>query len=150
MYIYITYGTCYIVNNNQSKIKAYGNITSDFWCIRAVRSMNDASEKFSSLQELLKSAIFHRQQLKYEQTRRWANDIVNYFVFLCYCFSELLLLVIGKLFRKKEKKEKKWVKQNIYTVGEIFSVIHRLNNVSLLQFMSLFIYLFMHLFCQFY
>ncbi|XP_069992157.1 BLOC-1-related complex subunit 8 homolog isoform X2 [Penaeus vannamei] len=40
------------------------------YALGAVRSMNDASEKFSSLQELLKSAIFHRQQLKYEQTRR--------------------------------------------------------------------------------
>ncbi|XP_042855436.1 BLOC-1-related complex subunit 8 homolog [Penaeus japonicus] len=40
------------------------------YALGAVRSMNDASEKFTSLQELLKSAIFHRQQLKYEQTRR--------------------------------------------------------------------------------
>lgn len=38
----------------------------------AVRVMKDAGEKFTSLQELLKSAIFHRQQLKYEQTRRYA------------------------------------------------------------------------------
>lgn len=40
------------------------------YALSAVRTMNDAEEKFTSLQELLKSAIFHRQQLKYEQTRR--------------------------------------------------------------------------------
>ncbi|XP_069948484.1 BLOC-1-related complex subunit 8 homolog [Cherax quadricarinatus] len=40
------------------------------YALGAVRVMKDASEKFTSLQELLKSAIFHRQQLKYEQTRR--------------------------------------------------------------------------------
>lgn len=37
--------------------------------------MSDAGEKFTSLQELLKSAIFHRQQLKYEQTRRYVISI---------------------------------------------------------------------------
>lgn len=41
----------------------------------AVRTMSDAGEKFTSLQELLKSAIFHRQQLKYEQTRRYVISI---------------------------------------------------------------------------
>lgn len=40
------------------------------YALSAVRVMKDAGEKFTSLQELLKSAIFHRQQLKYEQTRR--------------------------------------------------------------------------------
>ncbi|XP_042215286.1 BLOC-1-related complex subunit 8 homolog isoform X7 [Homarus americanus] len=40
------------------------------YALGAVRVMKDAGDKFISLQELLKSAIFHRQQLKYEQTRR--------------------------------------------------------------------------------
>nr|XP_053643661.1 uncharacterized protein LOC128696423 [Cherax quadricarinatus] len=43
----------------------------------AVRVMKDASEKFTSLQELLKSAIFHRQQLKYEQTRRCGSVVAT-------------------------------------------------------------------------
>ncbi|KAK4311048.1 hypothetical protein Pmani_017427 [Petrolisthes manimaculis] len=40
------------------------------YALSAVRTMSDAGEKFTSLHELLKNAIFHRQQLKYEQTRR--------------------------------------------------------------------------------
>jgi len=40
------------------------------YAVGAVRQMNDASDKFTSIQEMLRSAIFHRQQLKYEQTRK--------------------------------------------------------------------------------
>lgn len=40
------------------------------YALGAVRGMQGSNEKLTSLQELLKSSIFHRQQLKYEQTRR--------------------------------------------------------------------------------
>lgn len=64
--------------------------------------MSDAGEKFTSLQELLKSAIFHRQQLKYEQTRRYVISIpfislisLSVFVYVTLKSSAVFDIILG-------------------------------------------------------
>lgn len=40
------------------------------YSVEAVKSIDDAEEPLKNIQELLKNAIFLKQQLKYEETRR--------------------------------------------------------------------------------
>lgn len=43
--------------------------------------MENADPTFLNIQELLKTAIFLKQQIKYEESRRFVNIILLFFVF---------------------------------------------------------------------
>ncbi|XP_060515957.1 BLOC-1-related complex subunit 8 homolog [Cylas formicarius] len=44
------------------------------YAVGALKSINNADESFDSIRELLKNAIFLKQQLKYEESRRKKSD----------------------------------------------------------------------------
>jgi BLOC-1 related complex subunit 8 len=54
----------------QEDIKISENHISSNLSSQAVKSIDDAEEPLKNIQELLKNAIFLKQQLKYEETRR--------------------------------------------------------------------------------
>lgn len=56
---------------------------------RAIKSTEKAGDPFSNIQELLKNAIFLKQQIKYEENRRYKILInISYlrYVYLLYIY----------------------------------------------------------------
>ncbi|XP_046404307.1 BLOC-1-related complex subunit 8 homolog isoform X2 [Ischnura elegans] len=56
------------------------------YAVGAVKSMEGAEQHFLNIQDLIKNAVFHKQQLKYEETRK-SLQLFNIKNFMVHKFS---------------------------------------------------------------